>query len=135
MGVDPMRGETAFGHLHVRMFLDSRKAFGLSGALLFVDVIAAFASMLRRIIFIDEAGDEAWLKSLADAGFPPEDIKVIYDTVCDIPWLYSSEFGHYCESHAFIIAQSFYNNIWFSTESLDGVVHTKRGSGVGLPLV
>lgn len=33
-------GETAFGHLHVRLFLDSRKALGISGAVVFFSTLS-----------------------------------------------------------------------------------------------
>lgn len=70
-------GETAFGHLHVRMSLDSRKALNLSGSDFFVDVVAAFASLLRRTVFNLESGDEQRLHALKTAGFSESDTTFI----------------------------------------------------------
>ena len=41
---------------------------------LYLDVVAAVATMLRRVIFDSDSGDEAWLASLAKAGFSKDDI-------------------------------------------------------------
>ena len=49
--------------------------------------IPAFATLLRRIIFEFEEGDERWLGSLKAAGFSDDDVKAIYDHVCDHSWL------------------------------------------------
>ena len=45
---------------------------------------SAFATLLRRIVFDIDQGDEHWLNSLAQAGFTQEDITHIYDFVKDI---------------------------------------------------
>ena len=55
-------GETAFAHLHVRLITDCAKLGGLSTSVVFVDVVAAFANMLRCIVFDSDGGGEAWLK-------------------------------------------------------------------------
>jgi len=126
-------GKTAFGHLHVRMFLDSRKALGLSGSVLFVDVVAAFASLLRRIIFNINSGDEQWLQSLRDTGFSEEDISFIYAHITDIPW-FTNRDGEMCCNHGIAMAQQSYTNNWFTQESLTGVVCVSKGSAAGTPL-
>ena len=43
----------------------------------FIDVVAAFASMLRRIIFDIDVGDEAWLHKLRDNGYFDEDVDIL----------------------------------------------------------
>ncbi len=48
---------------------------------MFYDVCSAFATLLRRIIFDIDLGDERWLNSLAKAGFTQEDISHIYEFV------------------------------------------------------
>ena len=45
------------------------------------DACSAFATLLRRIVFDIDQGDEHWLNSLAKAGFAQEDITHIYDSV------------------------------------------------------
>ena len=114
-------GETSLGHLHVRLFIYSCIHYGVSGAVLFVDVVAAFACMLRKIVFhsADLASDEAWLGALRDAGFPPEDIEAIYAIVLDIPWESPSH-----QSWEFFLARACYTNTWFSQEYLYNVVST-----------
>ena len=53
-------GETAFAHLYVRLVNQACKAVERSCDNLFLDVINAFASFLRCIVFDFEDGDEAW---------------------------------------------------------------------------
>ena len=57
-------GETALAHIYVRL----GKAADKTCANLFLDVINAFASLLRCIVFGTDAdaGDEAWFHKLAN---------------------------------------------------------------------
>ncbi len=50
---------------------------------------SAFATLLRRIVFDIDQGDEHWLNSLAKAGFTQEDITHIYDFVKHIFFIMS----------------------------------------------
>jgi hypothetical protein len=93
-----------------------------------VDVVSAFARMLRSVLFDCDLGDEAWLRSLRDHGFSEDDIKAIYDVVTTIPW------GVEDLSWEYFVAQEFYNNTWFSQEYLYHVISTSRGSCAGMPL-
>ncbi len=61
-------GETAFAQLYVRLVIDYAVNSSTSCSTLYLDVVAAFATMLRRVIFDSDSGDEAWLASLAKAG-------------------------------------------------------------------
>jgi hypothetical protein len=74
-------GETAFAHLYVRLVNQACKAAGMTCANLFLDVIGAFASLLRCIVFDTEAGDEAWLHKLRSHGFSQDDIDSIISSV------------------------------------------------------
>ena len=80
-------GETCFAHLYIRLFIDICLNLKLNASVLFVDVVTAFASMLRSIIFDIDEGDEAWLRKLRDRGFSEDDINQIYSTVTTTPWL------------------------------------------------
>ena len=71
----------AIAHLYLRMFVDCINNTNTSGAIIFYDVCSAFATLLRRIVFDIDQGDEHWLNSLAKAGFAQEDITHIYDSV------------------------------------------------------
>ena len=74
-------GETAIAHLYLRMFVDFINQSNLSGAIIFYDVCSAFATLLRRIVFDIDQGDEHWLHSLSRAGFTQDDITQIDDFV------------------------------------------------------
>ena len=74
-------GETAIAHVYLRMFVDFINQSNSSGAIIFYDVCSAFATLLRRIVFDIDQGDEHWLRSLSKAGFTQDDITQIYDFV------------------------------------------------------
>ncbi len=74
-------GETAIAHLYLRLFVDSITFSHKSGAIVFYDVCSAFATLLRRIIFDIDQGDENWLRRLSLAGFTEDDIDHIYNFV------------------------------------------------------
>ena len=132
-------GETALAHMHVRQCFELAKTANQSGAVLFLDVSTAFASMLRRIVFVDwESGDEQWLKQLQNAGFPDEEIRAIYDHICDFSF---GEDQHNVQcngvdpgiQHAYPYIQQMYTNTWGSYEGIDGIIDIKQGCCAGTP--
>ncbi len=60
-------GETAIAHLYLRLSVDFINNSSKSGAIVFFDVCNAFATLLRRIVFDVDLGDEHWLCSLSAA--------------------------------------------------------------------
>ena len=62
-------GETAIIHIYLRLITEYFLSNKRSIAILFLDVASAFATVLRKILFDTNQGDEAWLKSLKDVGF------------------------------------------------------------------
>ncbi len=75
-------GETAIAHLYLRAVLDYGHVAKKAVAILFLDIVTAFASMVRRIVFEVDEGDEAWLHKLSSAGFAHEEVQEIYTEVC-----------------------------------------------------
>ncbi len=67
-------GDTAFAHLYIRFFIDAVRCNKTSGAVLFLDIIPAFAVLLRRIIFDTDSGDEARISKLCKCGFSDGDV-------------------------------------------------------------
>ena len=61
-------GETACAHLYVRLVNQSCRCAKKTCANLFLDVISAFASLLRCIVFDCDNGDEAWFSKLTQMG-------------------------------------------------------------------
>ena len=76
-----MVSQTAMAHLMLRLHFDSCKLFQTSGSTLFLDVVSAFASLLRRISFDYDRGDECWLHELRCNGFTDADIKDIHEVI------------------------------------------------------
>jgi hypothetical protein len=133
-------GETAFAHLQIRIVQDSCKALKVSSSALFLDVVAAFASMLRRTVLPSDGGDEAWLKSLQDSGFSSEDIESIVSYIKFMAsWQLDSEGNHdpngcYDQTLAKAMVKEWFKNTWLSQEGVDGVIVTHFGSLAGTPL-
>ncbi len=104
---------------------------------MFVDIITAFAVLLRRTIVNESDADELWLRRLSCSGFSQEDIDVIYGVITDHSWLIAHDSLPYEQSKNTFLAQlssCYYRNTWFSQQSLPNVVHTTRGSMAGMPL-
>ena len=55
-------------------------------AILFLDIVNAFASLLRAIVFDIELSDEIWLRKLASCGFDGADVHDIYRQACSVVW-------------------------------------------------
>ena len=62
-------GGAAFTQRQIILIVDAALHHNQSAGGLYLGVVAAFASMLRRIVFDEDSGDEKWLHSLAEAGF------------------------------------------------------------------
>ena len=96
---------------------------------------SAFATLLRRIVFDIDQGDEHWLNSLAQAGFTQEDITHIYDFVkqnfFDNVDSGSSDFTR--NNVVFDLTQQWYTNTWTSQEFIPNVTCTTIGSAAGTP--
>ena len=78
-------GETAFAHLQLRLITDCAHLVNLSSSVICVEVVAAFGSMLRSIVFDSKGGDEAWCKQVSTAGFSDLDIASIMEHVSISP--------------------------------------------------
>jgi len=133
-------GETSFAHLYVRTVMDSCKYFNMSCGTLFLDVVTAFARMLRRSVFDISEGDEIWLKTLKECGFSDGDVSAIYDTVAALSsWDIDGEGdlsggGQFCNELSIKVAKHWFTNTWMSQEGLEGVFITDFGCMAGTPL-
>ena len=70
-------GETAPPHLYMRLFTDYATHHKMNFALLFIDVLIAFATLSRRIIFDTDQGGEHWFRSLRSTGYADSDVSAI----------------------------------------------------------
>jgi len=128
-GAGMNEGDTSITHLYIKCMIDLALHLDSSLAVLFLDIVTAFASLVRHIVFNIDDGDEMWLASLANAGFDPSEIDTIYKEVCSSLW---SSLKANTVSTA--LAACMYQYTWASTEGLNGVIHTKTGSAAGTPL-
>ena len=129
-------GECAFAHLYLRLVSDWAQVNRSSIATLFLDVCSAFATMLRRIIFCHEDGDEAWLHKLASVGFSLEEIKAIYDDICAFAWHAecSDHDDDYRDELTYEYASTLFEHNWISQDTLPNVLRIKVGCGAGTPI-
>ena len=109
--------------------------YELSGAMVFMDIVTAFAVLYRRILFDDDSGDEVWFRKLAAAGFSQEDVAAIVHVISDDAWVedvFCREDGRH---FVWGLVGKVYCNMWFSQDSVDGVVRTSLGCVAGNPLL
>ena len=123
------QGDTGIAHVYLRCVCDLSLKLNLSMAVVFLDIVAAFASLMRKIVFDTDEGDERWLVSLREAGFSEHEIKDIYGEVCtSIDQLFN------CNTVSLALASCMYQYTWASTEGLSSIMRTKSGSSAGTPL-
>jgi len=133
-------GETAFTNLSIRCAADLCKSQGLSFSALYVDVVSAFASMLRRAAFDVNEGDEVWISHLKAFGFDQVDIVAIRDTVAHLAsWSIDSGGGIVASSDGGTnlcvnVARQWYRGTWVSQEGIPNVIQTDIGCMAGTPL-
>ena len=133
-------GETAFAHLYIRLVIDWAVNSSVSCSVLFLDVVTAFATMLRRIVFNYEDGDEAWLASLHQAGFTHADIQFMYNGIRNYNWVEEmsnhSNVQHdiFTATLDYKLSEQFFTNSWATQEYIPNAINITRGSSAGTPL-
>jgi len=115
-------GETAFAHIYVRAVCDAAKQDDLSCACLFIDVIAAFASMLTRIFCNIGEGDESWIHKFLSFGFSHADVDSIFKHVANHEWV--DDRVHTCSNsrdsdrYNYSMAEQWYTRSWATQDGL-----------------
>ena len=66
---------------HLSVDDSARRESHTSSSLLFVDLIQAFASMIRKVCLRDPCGDEQWIAASREAGFPEEEVRAMYEAL------------------------------------------------------
>ena len=122
-------GDTSKAHVYLKSMIDISSLWQNSLAILFLDIVSAFASLLRRIVFDVDLGDEAWFHSLVGAVFTQDEVCIIYHEVCDSLWS-----ALHANTVSLALATCMYQYTWASTEGVPHVMHTSTGSSAGTPL-
>ena len=123
-------GSTEVAHLTIRSMIDIARLRRESGAIVFLDVVSAFASFRRRIVLCCEASDEQWVLLLVSLGFSDSEAKAVVSDACSL--LLWQTTG--ASEHLLALLGEMYTDTWLSTEGLDGVVHFDSGSMAGTAL-
>ncbi len=124
-------GETAIAHLYLRLIVDFIINNKTSGAIIFADVMSAFATLLRRIVFDIDQGHEQWLRKLSSSGFTNEDIDSIFNF---IKGQAVSESCDPVDHFVFKFTEQWFTNTWNSHEYIPNITCTTPGSAAGTPL-
>ncbi|CAE7275135.1 unc-89 [Symbiodinium sp. CCMP2456] len=116
-----------FGHFCSRAFLASCKDRGHSGGILFVDLAAAYYSVVREIV----VGDRLCSRGVADIAsslrLSPEDLQVMQSHIAEQPVLQSQ-----AAAPLFIeLARELHNHTWFMLSGDSTLVRTYRGTRPG----
>ena len=116
------KGDTGKAYVYLGCLSDIARQRNKCFAILFLDIVAAFASLMRKIIFDIDGGDEAWLFALHNAWFSSDEVKEIYDEVC-----ISMSALFECNTVSVALASCMYQYTWASTEGLPQIMHTVSG--------
>ena len=122
-------GDTGVARIYVKCLGDLAMHNNVSMCTLFIDIVTAFASLLRHIVFDIDCGDEKWLQSLGRAGFSDIEIESIYRELCTSIWNATE-----ANTVSVALASCMYQYTWASTEGLSNVIQTITGSMAGTPL-
>ncbi len=98
-----------------------------------MDIVTAFAVLLRRILFDEFDNDETWLRKLSAAGFSEDDIESVVNVVSDRAWVEDVICRSDGSSFAWGLVNKFYCNTWFTQDYVDGIVRTSLGCMAGNP--
>ena len=132
-------GETSFTNLNIRCAADLCKSAGTSFAILYADVVSAFARMLRRAVFDVSDGDEIWISHLRASGFCDTDIIAIRDMVAQLAsWDIDCDGNIIAPDPNFslteCLAKQWFKCTWVSQEGIGKVIRNKIGCMAGTPL-
>ena len=76
--------------LYLRAAMELARLHKESVAILFLAIVAALATMVRRLAFDVEAGDEVWLSKLRATGYTKEEADSVHTGMC--------RFSHSCRN-------------------------------------
>ena len=120
-------GSTEVAHMSLRCIIDLIRLRRTSGAIIFIDVIAAFASFRRKLVLSSPVSDEQWLRLLVSFGFTRDDAAAVVEDACS-PTLWANNGG---SAHLHAALSELYRDTWFATEGLDSAVTFDTGSMAG----
>ena len=89
------------------------KTQGLCIAIVFVDVVSAFASMCRVLLFDLPECQADLVQKLAALSFTPEEIQAVVEVVCSDIWASNNASAHLSE-----LLRMMHANMWFSVEGV-----------------
>ena len=103
----------------------------MSTAVVFLDLISAFASMKRCLAVPgDDASDLAWKQHLLAAGFSPDETEAIFGLACNaIMWQTAG-----ADLHTLALLCKAHDGTWFSVEGLAVITTFMVGALAGKPL-
>ena len=109
-------GSTDTCHLLITQAMGLARVRKESCSILFVDVISAFASVLRRIILPGlPQTEEAWMIHLRNSGFTSGEAASVVSTAMSVASWTESGVSH----HSLAIAQAAHETSWFTIDGLD----------------
>ena len=113
MGSGMNNGACDTAHLCVSGPLALAMRRNLCGSTIFSDIRKAFASLHRRIAFMEDTdGDDIWLAHLVRCGFSTAHAESIIDMACTLlKWLDNGG-----DEHAFALTCEAHRDTWFTTE-------------------
>ncbi|CAE7506400.1 unnamed protein product, partial [Symbiodinium sp. CCMP2456] len=128
MQIGGKRGCSAhFGHFASRAFMHVARSRACSAGVLFVDLAAAYYSVVRETITGDQLGERSISEIAATLHLSPEDLQLLSRHVAEDPVL--------CEQHAATllteVASEMHSHTWFVLAGDASLVRTHRGTRPG----
>ena len=125
-------GSIEFTHLHLSIIGDVAISMGLSFSFLFVDVVCAFASLVRVFVLASSGSfddDQVLIERLSALGMNRTDINQFLNIAVDFAPFRSNGLNHLLR-----VMSSIHEGSWISFEFLHGVFEVSQGCLAGTPL-
>ena len=119
---------TDMAHHYAHAFLSWARSSGTPSSLIFLDLAAAFYSVLRQGLFQNEICDQHLCYAFKTLGISPDELREVIDTVT------AEAAVEGVSQHCDLVLKGLFEGTYFVMEGVEGVTHTSKGTRPGDPI-
>ena len=119
---------TDMAHHYAHAFLSWARSSGTPSSLIFLDLAAAFYSVLRQGLFRNEICDQHLCYAFKSLGISPDELREVIATVT------SEAATEGVSDHCDLVLKGLFEGTYFVMDGVEGVTHTSKGTRPGDPI-
>eukprot|EP00434_Breviolum_minutum_P033403 symbB.v1.2.029555.t1/scaffold3245.1/size65031/1 len=119
---------TDMAHHYAHAFLSWARSSGTPSSLMFLDLAAAFYSVLRQGLFRNEICDQHLCYAFKSLGISPDELREVIATVT------SEAADEGVSDHCDLVLKGLFEATYFVMDGVEGVTHTSKGTRPGDPI-